>query len=249
MSMWFIQPKRDYVAEMPWKHLDEPAIMTWQIRARDYYTLPANIILLVMTFFSMLIGLWFALGWGLEGTVERFLVSGGVLLFGIVVTMSMTHQTAIIVYRLTDNRIEAFSWKPQIDSVKPVMKWTAIGSGVLVMFLVFIDPGFIVAAIGPVGIGIMAALMGNSKGYQSMVRNQMEYEIAWWEAKNIYAYPSRSIIGLNLYWTHPDTGEEMKNFVKAIFIPKNKYDDVLEFFKLNLPDVPVIEGKFDVYHV
>jgi len=167
----------------------------------------------------------------------------------LLVSMGMTHQTSIIVYRLTDKRIEVFSWKPQIDSVKPVMKWTAIVSGVVVFFLVFINPSFIIAAIGPVGIGIMAALMGNSKGYQSMARNQMEYEIAWRDAKKIYAYPSRSIIGLNLYWDNPETGEEMKNFVKAIFVPKNKYEDVLGYFKKNISEVPVIEGKFDVYHV
>ncbi|MCP1313750.1 MULTISPECIES: hypothetical protein [unclassified Halomonas] len=174
------------------------------------------------------------------------LIPVGVLILCTPIAMSIFFQTAIIVYRVTGNRIEAFSWKPKIDSVKPIIKWIAIGSGVLVMFLVLIEPSFIVAAIGPVGIGATAALMGNSKGYQSMVRSQMEYEIAWRDAKNIYAYPNRSIIGLNLYWNHPDTGEEMKNFVKAIFIPKNKYDDVLEFFKSNLPNVPVIEGKFDV---
>ncbi|BBI64239.1 hypothetical protein HSBAA_55450 [Vreelandella sulfidaeris] len=46
--MWFIQPKRDYVAEMPWKHTDEPVIMTWQIRTRDYNTFIANIMFLII---------------------------------------------------------------------------------------------------------------------------------------------------------------------------------------------------------
>ncbi|BBI64243.1 hypothetical protein HSBAA_55490 [Vreelandella sulfidaeris] len=77
--------------------------------------------------------------------------------------MSISHQTTIIVYRLTDKRIEVVSWKPQVDSVKPVMKWTAIISGVAVLFLVLVNPDLIMAAIGPVGIGVMAALMGNSK--------------------------------------------------------------------------------------
>ncbi len=40
--MWFIQPRKDYVAEMPWKHLDEPTVMSWQIRVRDYDTGIAN---------------------------------------------------------------------------------------------------------------------------------------------------------------------------------------------------------------
>lgn len=247
--MWFIQPKRDYVAEMPWKHADEPEVMTWQIRARDYYTLPANIILLIMSCISMMLGLWFAFGWGIESIVSKTLLCGGVFSFGVLITMSMTHQTTIIVYRLTEKRIEVFSWKPQIDSVKPVMRWTAIISGVGVLCLVLINPDFIIAAIGPVGIGVMAAMMGNSKGYQSMARNQVEDNVAWRDAQNIYAYSKRSIIGLNLYWQHPETGKEMKNFVKAIFIPKEKYNDVLSYLTKNLPETPVIEGKFDVYHV
>ncbi|QNI02738.1 hypothetical protein HXW73_07195 [Halomonas sp. SH5A2] len=183
--MWFIQPKRDYVAEMPWKHTDEPAVMTWQIRTRDYYTFPANIILLIMSCISMMLGLWFAFGWGIESIVSKTLLCGGVFSFGVLITMSMTHQTTIIVYRLTDKRIEVFSWKPQIDSVKPVMKWTAIISGVGVLCLVFINPDFIIAAIGPVGIGGMAALMGNSKGYQSLVRNEEYHEIDWPNAEDI----------------------------------------------------------------
>jgi hypothetical protein len=90
--MWFIQPKRDYVAEMPWKHADEPEVMTWQIRARDYYTFPANIILLRMSCISMMLGLWFAFS-----TVSKTLLCGGIFSFGVLITMSMTHQTAIIV--------------------------------------------------------------------------------------------------------------------------------------------------------
>ncbi|MBZ5489247.1 hypothetical protein HW452_17135 [Halomonas aquamarina] len=249
--MWFIQPKRDYVAEMPWKYLDEPAIMTWQIRARDYNTFIANLLFFIWLFVSgLFLSLLIFKAGGERGVLSFFnLIPLAVLFLCAPIAMSIFFQTAIIVYRLTDKRIEVFSWKPQIDSVKPVMKWTAIVSGIVVLFLVFINPSFIVAAIGPVGIGIMAALMGNSRSYQSMARNQMEYEIAWREAKNIYAYPDRNIIGLNLYWNNPDTGEEMKNFVKAIFIPKSKYDDVLDYFKSNIPDTPVIEGKFDVYHV
>lgn len=39
--MWFIQPKQDYIAQIPWKHLSEPAIISWQIRARNYDTFVA----------------------------------------------------------------------------------------------------------------------------------------------------------------------------------------------------------------
>ena len=245
--MWFIQPKRDYVAEMPWKHTDEPAIMTWQIRVRDYNTFIANILFCIIFIISFAVG--FAVFSLNEPSMSSFLLGVGSGVFVLLVSMGMTHQTSIIVYRLTNKRIEVFSWKPQIDSVKPVMKWTAIVSGVVVLFLVFVNPSFIIAAIGPIGIGIIAALMGNSKSYHSMAKNKMEYEIAWRDTKKIYAYPSRSIIGLNLYWDHPETGEVMTNFVKAIFVPKNKHKNVLDYFKKNIPDVPVVEDRFDVYHV
>ncbi|GGW65178.1 hypothetical protein [Vreelandella hamiltonii] len=46
--MWFVQPQQDYIPEMPWKHTDEPAIMSWQIRARNYDTRAANILFLVL---------------------------------------------------------------------------------------------------------------------------------------------------------------------------------------------------------
>src|SRR5690554_5051651 len=147
--MWFIQPKQDYVAQMPWKHANEPAVMAWQIRARNYNTFIANILFFILLLIFLLMSIWFGFAWGFESMATSALVSGGALLFCLLMTMSMTHQTAIIVYRLTDKCIEVFSWKPQIDSVKPVMTWTAIGSGVVVLFLAFIDPAFLIAAIGP----------------------------------------------------------------------------------------------------
>ena len=45
--MWFIQPKQDYIPEIPWKHVDEPAVMAWQIRARNYNTTPDNLTVLL----------------------------------------------------------------------------------------------------------------------------------------------------------------------------------------------------------
>ncbi len=34
--MWFIQPKQDFIAEMPWRYTNENAVMSWQVRARNY---------------------------------------------------------------------------------------------------------------------------------------------------------------------------------------------------------------------
>ncbi|QNI02741.1 hypothetical protein HXW73_07210 [Halomonas sp. SH5A2] len=157
----------------------------------------------------------------------------------------MTHQTAIIVYRLTDKRIEVFSWKPQIDSVKPVMKWTAIISGVGVLCLVLIKPDFIIAAIGPIGIGVMAALMGNSKDYQSMVRNEEYHEIDWPNAEDIAVWRKRYLIGLRFTWYNED-GSHYSVYSK-VYCRKKDFEECLDIFKQRLPNTPYREGKLVVH--
>lgn len=166
-------------------------------------------------------------------------------LFGMLITMSMTHQTAIIVYRLTDKRIEVFSWKPQVNSVKPVMTWTAIGSGVVVLFLVFIDPAFLIVAIGPVGIGIAAALRGTSKKYQSMVRDDQHYEIDWPNAEDIAVWRDRAVIGLRSTWRNED-GSKYSAY-QTIFCHKKDLESSVKFFRERLSHVPYQENKLEIH--
>ena len=240
--MWFIQPKQDYVAQMPWKHADEPAVMAWQIRVRAYNTFVAN--LLFSVFFLICCGVGLLVSSIGESFFSSLLMGGGMFLFLLLIAMSMTHQTSIIVYRLTDKRIEVFSWKPQIDSVKPVMTWTAIGSGVVVLFLVFIDPAFLIAAIGPVGIGIAAALMGNSKNYRSMVRDDQHDEIDWKNAEEIAVWRQRAVIGLRFTY-HNEDGFSYQAY-KTLYCHKQELDARIAFLREALPSTPYRECKLDV---
>lgn len=242
--MWFIQPKQDYVAQMPWKHVDEAALAAWQIRTRNYNTFIANMLFFILLFVFSTMSLWFGFAWGFESISTSALVAGGAFSFCLLITMSMTHQTAIVVYRLTDKRIEVFSWKPQIDSVKPVMTWTAIGSGVVVLFLVFIDPAFLIAAIGPVGIGIAAALMGTSKNYRSMVRDDQHYEIDWKNAEEIAVWRERAVIGLRFTY-HNEDGFSYQAY-KTLYCHKKELDERIEFIREKLPNTPYRECKLDV---
>lgn len=242
--MWFIQPKQDYVAQLPWKHADEPALMAWQIRVRNYNTFIANILFFILLLVFLVMSIWFGFAWGFESMTTSTLVAGGALLFSLLITMSMTHQTAIIVYRLTTKRIEVFSWKPQIDSVKPVMTWTAIGSGVVVLFLVFIDPAFLIAAIGPVGIGIAAALMGTSKNYRSMVRDDQHYEIDWKNAEEIAVWRQRAVIGLRFTY-HNEDGFSYQAY-KTLYCHRKELETRIAFIREKLPNTPYRECKLDV---
>ncbi|MCE8010380.1 hypothetical protein HBJ58_02760 [Halomonas desiderata] len=240
--MWFIQPKQDYVAQMPWKNVDEPALMTWQIRTRNYNTFVANVLFFIMLCVCFIVGA--LLFMAEEKLLPSVLGGGGMFLFGVLITMSMTHQTAIIVYRLTDKRIEVFSWKPQIDSVKPVMTWTAIGSGVVVLFLMFIDPAFLIAAIGPVGIGVAAALMGTSKNYRSTVRDDQHYEIDWKNAEEIAVWRERAVIGLRFTY-HNEAGDSYQAY-KTLYCHKDELDKRIAFLREKLPSTPYRECKLEV---
>ncbi|MGQ4880699.1 hypothetical protein ACOJCM_19210 [Billgrantia sp. LNSP4103-1] len=54
--MWFIQPKQDYVVQMPWKCAGEQTLMTWQIRTRNYNTFVANVLFFIMLFVCLIVG-------------------------------------------------------------------------------------------------------------------------------------------------------------------------------------------------
>nr|WP_298378759.1 hypothetical protein [uncultured Halomonas sp.] len=246
--MWFIQPKKDYVAEMPWKHLDEPAVMSWQIRVRDYDTGIAN-----NTFFliaiSIVLFFYFVLFYGgekekieLDAFAKTFIV---LYFFLLLIAMSMTHQTTIIVYRLTEKGCEIFSWKPQIDSVKPVMKWTAIISAVAVVVLVLVDPSFSIALVGPAGFGLLALMMGNSKSYQSLARDSSYEEMAWKDVEEIAVYKKRRLIGLLMTYKN-DEGAPYSVYGK-IYCHKENLDKCVNFLKSATPQVPYVERKLNVY--
>ncbi|SDM95144.1 hypothetical protein SAMN05192555_1331, partial [Franzmannia pantelleriensis] len=151
----------------------------------------------------------------------------------------------LIVYRLTDKRIEVFSWKPQIDSVKPVMKWTAIVSGIAVIIASIINPSFIIAGIGPIGIGVMAALMGTSKNYQSLVRDDQYHEIDWLHAEDIVVWRRRRLIGLRFTW-HNEDGTHYSVYSK-VYCRDYNFDEVLDFIRQQLPDAPYREAKLRVH--
>nr|WP_298378768.1 hypothetical protein [uncultured Halomonas sp.] len=158
--------------------------------------------------------------------------------------MGMTHQTTIIVYRLTEKGCEIFSWKPQIDSVKPVMKWTAIISAVVVVGLVLVDPSFSIALVGPAGFGVMALAMGNSKNYQSLARDDRNRELYWKDVEEIVLYRKRKLIGLKMTYIN-DEGTPYSGYHK-IYCRKEDMEKCFDFFKKRLPKIPYKERKLKI---
>ncbi len=159
--------------------------------------------------------------------------------------MGMTHQTSIIVYRLTDKGYEKISWKPQIDAVKPVMKWTAIVSGVAVFVASLYDPSFLLGLVGPAGFGLMALLMGNSKGYQELVRNAQHETYDWDEVEEIAYWGKRRLVGLKMSY-ESDEGDPYSIYQKLYF-KRDNMADCLSFIRQKASSVEYVERKLNVY--
>lgn len=242
--MWFIQPSKNYAPEMPWKRLDEPEVMSWQIRARDYNTFAANIMFLVISLISG--GVWFSFAYSfLEMSKIMSMVCVGMFFLMTPVFMSMTHQTSIIVYRLTEKGYEVFSWKPQIDSVKPVMKWTAIISGIAVLVAAFFDPAFLLGMVGPAGFGLLALAMGNSKGYQKLVRAEEHFSASWENVEEVALWRKRRLIGLRFTF-HLDDGVTQNGY-RTLYCKKGEEEKCVELIRKKVKDVPYIEKKMEVF--
>ena len=239
--MWFIQPKQDYIPEIPWKHVDEPAVMAWQIRARNYNTTPDNLAVIPMSLIALGGGYVMSLlGQSLLGSL---LLGGGLFLLLMLIFMSVTHNTTIIVYRFTKTLAEEYSWKPQEASAAAFLKWSAIILLPIVGVLILMDPSLVVAGIGPLGMGLMAWIMGSQQAKQSNSRHE---EWTWEKTEHIKVWRKRSIIALTYQWKPFSKNSYYRPCTHFIFCCADELDERIQLFKEHLPDAEYEEGKVNV---
>ncbi|MGM0826541.1 MAG: hypothetical protein ACQEUY_17730 [Pseudomonadota bacterium] len=111
----------------------------------------------------------------------------------------MTHQTTIIVYRFTETLAEEYSWKPQEAAAASFLKWSAIILLPIVGVLILMDPSLVIAGIGPLGMGLIAWMMGTQQAKQNKSQHK---EVKWTEAEGIVAWRKRNLIGLRFTDIH-----------------------------------------------
>ncbi|WP_018917405.1 hypothetical protein [Vreelandella zhanjiangensis] len=244
--MWFIQPKQDFIAEMPWRYTNENAVMSWQIKARNYNTSGMNFILIPMVLVSLGTGFFgFNIGSiGSEGLLLPLLLGAVFFLFTISLSLFITHYTTIFVYRFTETLVEVHSWEPREVSGKAFLKWSAIILLPVVGVLALFEPALIIAGIGPLGMGLMALQAGSQQAKQDNIKHHSFY---WPDTNKIYLYPGRDIIGLNVPWYNPEQGKMIPTSIRQVYYKEGERESVLNFFKTRLPDVEVVEEKFHLW--
>ncbi|GGW65185.1 hypothetical protein GCM10007158_27510 [Vreelandella hamiltonii] len=162
------------------------------------------------------------------------------------IAMSMTHQTSILVYRFTKKNAEVCSWKPQMDSVKPFLKWSAIILMPIVLVLILMDPSLLITSLGPLAMGFAAWMMGSSKGYQEIARGSRHEEIDWTKTEHIKVWRKRSMIALTYQWKPFKRNSSYRPRTHLLYCLPEELDDRIQFFKEHLPDAKYEEGKIDI---
>ena len=236
----------DLPPQLQWKYANEPELMTWSIRARNYNTFIANT-MFGFCFVAITAGSIF-----LYRSTKEYLVFNAIstLLFFIIVNaalISMTHQRMNFAYRFTQSGVEYCEWKDFPKWALTFLKWFTGMMAIIFIYLTTIDPTFLIGAlIGPGAMGLMYLSMANSKTYQRMQTEYHHHFLHWKELTKSTVATNR--VMMELEYSVPQEGSIYMTIGRQyiFFTPKDK-ERVTQLIKNNLlPGTPYVFGKVDV---
>ena len=236
----------DLPPQLQWKYANEPELMTWTIRARNYNTFVANA-MFWFCFIAITVGSIF-----LYRDTKEYLVFNTIstLLFFIIVNtalISMTHQRMNFAYRFTRSGIECCEWKDFPKWALIFLKWFSGIAAIIFIYLATIDPTFLIGAlIGPGSMGLMYLSMAHSKTYQQMQTQYHHLMYEWKDFTQLAIATNREVVDLKFCHFDPRLGRIVK-WNLNIFCKRKQKEAVANFIKPYLsPDVPFIKAKVNV---
>ena len=236
----------DLPPQLQWKYANEPELMTWTIRARNYNTFVANA-MFWFCFIAITAGSIFLY----RGTKEYLVFNTiSTLLFFIIVNtalISMTHQRMNFAYRFTQSGVEYCKWKNFPKWALTFLKWFSGITAIIFIFLATLDSTFLIGAlIGPGGMGLMYLSMANSKSFQEMHTEYHHHAFKWEELTQLAIATNREVVDLKYSITLK--GNDYKtNWSLNVFCKRKQKEAVANFIKPYLsPDVPFIKAKVNV---
>lgn len=142
--------------QLQWKRVDEPELLTWTIRARNYNTTTANCIFAFMTALISLLTYIGHTSKTISSSSFSELPVSTLFFTTLLLTIStMTHQKMNYAYRFTASGLEYCEWKDFPKWALPVLRWTAGITGIIFLYMATVDPSFLIGALaGPGGDGI-----------------------------------------------------------------------------------------------
>ena len=237
----------DLPPKLHWKYANEPELLAWTIRARNYNTFVANSMSAFMSL--LLLGLSFFLYSAYHDLNEPWRILSCLFFFTFMsFTIScMTHQRMNFAYRFTPSGVEYCEWKDFPKWALTFLKWFSGMTAIIFIYLATIDPTFLIGAlIGPGGMGLMYLSMLNSKRFQEMHTQYHHYAFRWEELTQLAIATNREVVDLKYSVTQE--GNDFKtNWSLNVFCKRKQKEAVANFIKPYLsPDVPFIKAKVNV---
>ena len=237
----------DLPAQLHWKYADEPALLAWTIRARNYNTFVANAMFAFMA--ALIFGGSLIMYSVYEGMSQPWRTLSCIFFFiFILFTIScMTHQRMNFAYRFTQSGVECCEWKDFPKWALTFLKWMCGITAIIFICLATIDPEFLLGAlIGPGGMGLMYLSMANSKSFQEMHTQYHHLMYEWKDFTQLAIATNREVVDLKYSHFDPRLGRVV-NWSLNVFCKRKQKENIANFIKPYLsPGVPFIKAKVNV---
>jgi hypothetical protein len=223
--------------QLHWKLSDEPALMEWAIRARNYNTFVANCMFGFLAL--VLVGVTYALypfSPSPEDFLSNILISTAFYAILISVVLSMTHQKMNYAYRFTAAGLEYCEWKDFPKWALPALKWIAGVTAVILLFMATIDPNFLIGALaGPGGMGLMYLKMAYSKSFRDFHTEYHHHFLDWTYLTLVTIANNRHMIEFSYNAPKPDSNRRSIGR-QYVFFQKAEKQRVIDLIKWHLPE-------------
>lgn len=237
----------DLPPQLQWKYENEPELLAWTIRARNYNTFVANSMFIFMV--ALITGGSFIMYSVYEGMSQPWRTLSCIFFFIFIsFTIScMTHQRMNFAYRFTKSGVEYCKWKDFPKWALAFLKWFSGITALIFIYLATIDPAFLIGAlVGPGGMGLMYLSMAHSKSYRDMHTEYHHYAFKWEELTQLAIATNREVVDLK-YSVTLEGNDYETNWSLNVFCKRKQKESVANFIKPHLhPGVPVIKAKVNV---
>jgi hypothetical protein len=233
--------------QLHWKYQDEPELMAWTIRARNYNTFVANAMFSFMA--TVILGAALIMYSVYEGMSQPWRTISCVFFFFlmVLVLLSVTHQRMNFAYRFTQSGVEYCKWKDFPKWALTFLKWLSALTAIAFIYMATIDLSYLIGAlIGPGGMGLMYLSMAHSKSYQEMHTEYYHYAFKWEELTQLAIATNREVVDLK-YSVTLEGNDYKTNWSLNVFCTRKQKEKVASFIRPYLsPDVPFIRAKVNV---
>lgn len=229
----------DLADRFEWVHIDDPAMMTWTVKAIDrsvaFWTAGFMPLFMIPT-----IGFIFTLfsGFSVLSWLAIFCFS---FVFFLYIKVGL--ERTVFVYRATDEHLEICQWQDIPDAVFTFLQIYPFVMVGIVLMLFISDPGLaIVALAGPVLLGFMMTSFSGNSTYKKIYKNFQHYEYRWDEAFDPILDNRHGLIRLDWpYELPPEAAAQVENPEQynkqcaLLYFRKDQQDQVVQLVKSKLP--------------